>query len=134
MARRCPTSWALADIERGARVAAALGSQDVGQAAVVQQGLVLGVEAVEGTDALLARCAGLARSGPGGVLVKVRKPTQDRRADLPTIGVTTVRNAAGAGLRGIAIEAGGALVIDKTAVVRAADEAGLFVVGIAVPE
>ena len=74
------------DIALGIEVALRLGELDVGQAVVVQQGLVLGVEAVEGTDALLARCAGLQRAGPGGVLVKVKKPAQERRADLPTIG------------------------------------------------
>ncbi|MEE8245843.1 MAG: UDP-2,3-diacylglucosamine diphosphatase LpxI, partial [Alphaproteobacteria bacterium] len=67
----------------------------------------------------------------GGVLVKLTKPGQDRRLDLPTIGVTTVETAARAGLRGIAVEAGSALVIDHDAVARAADQAGLFVVGIA---
>ena len=130
--RERPDQQAEVDIRRGVEVASALGAQDVGQAAVVQQGVVLGVEAVEGTDALLARCAGLARGGDGGVLVKVKKPNQDRRADLPTIGLATVEGAARAGLRGIAIEAGGALIIDQSAVVRAADAAGLFVIGIAV--
>ena len=125
-----PDAGAWADIERGVEVAQALGRLDVGQAAVVQQGLVLGVEGIEGTDALLARCAGLRREGPGGVLVKLKKPQQDRRLDLPTIGVTTVEGAAAAGLRGIAIEAGGALVMDRAETVAAADRLGLFVVGV----
>jgi DUF1009 family protein len=128
--RHGPDRQAEADIERGREVARAIGAMDVGQSAVVQQGLVLGVEAVEGTDALLARCAGLRRDGPGGVLVKIKKPGQERRADLPTIGVQTVRAAAAAGLRGIAVEAGGALVVDRAGVVREADAAGLFVIGI----
>ncbi len=126
-----PDSQALADIERGREVAKALGALDVGQAVVVQQGLVLGVEAIEGTDRLLARCGDLRREGPGGVLVKVRKPDQDRRLDLPTIGLATVRNAAAAGLRGIAVEAGGALVLGREAVAAEADDLGLFVVGTA---
>lgn len=125
-----PDAQALADIARGLEVVRALGAIDVGQAAVVQQGLVLGVEAIEGTDSLLARCAGLKREGPGGVLVKAVKPGQERRADLPTIGRRTVRGAAAAGLRGIAVEAGASLVIDPPAVAAAADEAGLFVVGV----
>jgi len=87
---------------------------DYTQAVVVQQGIVLGVEAVEGTDALVRRCAGLKREGPGGVLVKVRKPGQDRRLDLPTIGPATLREAAAAGLRGIVVQAGGALVLDNS--------------------
>ncbi len=125
-----PDADASEDIATAARVARALGVHDVGQAVVVQQGAVLGLEAIEGTDALLARCAGLRREGPGGVLVKVRKPNQERRADLPTIGPRTVSGCEKAGLRGIAVEAAGSLIIDRSAVVAAADAAGLFVVGI----
>ena len=90
-ARLRPDAEARADIARGMRVARAIGALDIGQAVVVQQGLVLGVEAIEGTDALLRRCAALRRDGPGGVLVKVEKPGQERRADRPTIGPHTVR-------------------------------------------
>ncbi len=129
-----PDSDAIADVERGIQVARGIGALDVGQGAVVQQGLVLAVEAIEGTDAMLARAGDLRRDGPGGVLVKVRKPGQEDRADLPTIGVGTVSAAADAGLRGIAVEAGGALIVDAPAVVRAADAAGLFVMGVPVPE
>ncbi|WP_282608219.1 LpxI family protein [Pelagibius sp. Alg239-R121] len=129
-----PDEEALADIDRGVAVARALGAQDVGQSVIVQQGFILGVEAVEGTDALIARCAKLRRSGSGGVLVKVKKPQQERRADLPTIGTVTVRNAAESGLRGIAVEAGGSLIVDRDAVRAAADESGIFVVGIEVPQ
>jgi len=99
---------------------------------VVAGGLCLGIEAVEGTDALLARVAGLRDRGPeGGVLVKLPKPAQDRRFDLPTIGPRTVEGAAQAGLNGIVIEAGGANLIDREATVRAADAAGLFLWGAA---
>ncbi|MCI0400184.1 MAG: UDP-2,3-diacylglucosamine diphosphatase LpxI [Gammaproteobacteria bacterium] len=125
-----PDEQARLDIARGVKVARALGAEDVGQSVVVQHGMVLGVEAIEGTDALLARCGTLKRDGPGGVLVKVKKPVQERRVDLPTIGLSTVHGAAGAGLRGIAIEAGGSLVVDRRAVTRAADAAGLFIMGI----
>lgn len=118
------------DIDYGCRVVRALGALDVGQAAVVQNGVVLGVEAQEGTDALIHRCASLQAEGPGGVLVKLGKPMQERRVDLPTIGVTTVENACAAGLRGIAVEAANSLVIDRDGVADAADEAGIFVVGI----
>ena len=97
------------------------GALDIGQAVVVQQGLVLGVEAIEGTDALIRRCAALRRDGPGGVLVKAEKPGQERRADRPTIGPRTVALAAEAGLRGIAVEAGATLVLDRDEVIRAAD-------------
>jgi DUF1009 family protein len=125
-----PDARALADIARGVAVARALGAADVGQACVVQQGIVLALEAIEGTDAMLARSAPLARPGPGGVLVKLVKPGQDRRADLPTIGPGTVRAAAAAGLRGIAFEAGGTILTDRAALVREADAASLFLIGI----
>lgn len=128
-----PDAEAERDIARAAQVARALGALDVGQGAVVQQGLVLAVEAIEGTDAMLARCADLSRPGPGGVLVKVKKPNQDRRIDLPTMGVTTIERAAAAGLRGVALEAGGSLLIDREAVADAADRLGLFVIGIEPP-
>jgi len=129
-----PDSAAAADIEIGLDVARALGRLDVGQAVVVQQGVVLGVEAIEGTDALLARCKDLKRDGPGGVLVKLKKPGQERRVDLPTVGPHTVVAAAAAGIRGLALEAGGSLILDPLTVVARADEAGLFVLGLEVPE
>lgn len=121
---------ARSDIARGIAVARALGGVDVGQGCIVQQGLVLAVEAAEGTDAMIDRCRELTRPGPGGVLVKLVKPGQERRADLPTIGPDTVARAAAAGLRGIAFEAGGTLIADRAAMVAAADTAGLFVIGI----
>ena len=129
LTRAAPDAGALADIAHGFAVVRALGAVDVGQAAVVQQGLVLGVEAIEGTDALIARAGTLRREGPGGVLVKARKPGQERRADLPVVGMATVEGAAAAGLRGIAVEAGGTLLLDRAAIVMAADRLGLFVVG-----
>lgn len=125
-----PDARAMADIDRGIAVARALGAADVGQGCVVQHGLVLAVEAIEGTDAMLARCAGLARTGPGGVLVKLVKPGQDRRVDLPTIGLQTVRGAIAAGLRGIAFAAGATLLADRAAAIDAADTAGLFLLGL----
>ena len=126
----CPDRQAQVDIERGMQVARTLGVLDVGQAVIVQQGLVLGVEAIEGTDELLRRCAGLRREGPGGVLVKVAKPGQEPRADRPTIGVRTILLAAETGLRGIAVEANVTIVLDRDEVIRAADRAGLFLVGV----
>jgi hypothetical protein len=125
-----PDAQAMSDIARGIAVARALGMVDVGQGCVVQQGIVLAVEAIEGTDAMLSRAAGLRRDGPGGVLVKLAKPGQDRRADLPTIGPATLANAAAAGLRGVAFEAGGTLLSDRAATRAAADRAGLFLIGI----
>ena len=127
-----PDGAADRDIGRGVAVVCALGAVDVGQAAIVQDGIVLGVEAVEGTDALLRRCSALRREGPGGVLVKLSKPGQEKRVDLPTIGTDTVALAKEAGLRGIAVEAGLTLIIASDAVIEAADAAGLFVVGLSV--
>lgn len=132
LGRLKPSTDAMADIDRGVEIARAVGALDVGQAVVVQQGLVLGVEAIEGTDALLRRCAGLRREGPGGVLVKIEKPGQETRIDRPTVGPQTVRLAAEAGLVGIAVEAGSTLVIDRDRVISEADAAGLFVIGIRV--
>lgn len=125
-----PDADATADIALGLRLARAIGGLDIGQAVVVQQGLVLGVEAIEGTDALLRRCAALRRDGPGGILVKTEKPGQERRADRPTIGPQTAILAAESGLRGIAAEAGAVLLLDRDEVVRVADARGLFVVGV----
>lgn len=127
------------DMKKASRVVAALGPFDVGQGAVVRNGYVLAVEAAEGTDMMLRRCASLPpeqkgfepgeAAGGRGVLLKRPKPGQERRVDLPTIGVRTVTLAAEAGLAGIAIEAGGALILDQAAVAAAADAADIFVYG-----
>ena len=123
------------DIAQARQVAAALGALDVGQGAVVCRGLVLAVEAAEGTDAMLKRVAELSPALRGseaerkGVLVKAPKPYQERRVDLPVIGATTVGLAAAAGLAGIAVEAGATLILDRESVRTAADRAGVFVYG-----
>lgn len=130
LAGPAPDEAARADIRRGVGVVRALGAVDVGQGCVVQQGIVLAVEAAEGTDAMLSRCARLARPGPGGVLVKLVKPGQDRRADLPTIGAATLAAAAAAGLRGIAFEAGGTILAEREAAIEQAARSGLFLLGI----
>lgn len=131
-----PTAEALADIAKAFVVVARMGELDIGQAAVVCDGLVLAVEAAEGTDAMLKRIIDLPerlRGRPGkprGVVVKAPKPTQDGKTDLPVIGVLTVQNAHACGLGGIAVKADGALIVDRAGVIAAADAAGLFVVGI----
>jgi DUF1009 family protein len=131
-----PTEEQLADAGRALQVARAIGRLDIGQAAVVSSGLVLAVEAQEGTDALLARVAELpahlkGRPGAGaGVLAKAPKPIQETRVDLPTIGLATVQGVARAGLAGIAGEAGRLLVLDREAVIALADELGVFVLGV----
>ncbi|HAU28493.1 MAG TPA: DUF1009 domain-containing protein [Rhodospirillaceae bacterium] len=130
MGRVVPEESFWSDIQEGARIAHAIGALDIGQAIVIQEGVVLGVEGIEGTNALIQRCAGLKREGRSPILVKMKKPQQDRRMDLPAMGVETVRNAADAGFAGIAMEAGGVLVARMEATIAAADAAGIFVVGI----
>lgn len=130
LGRHAPDEAAWVDIRRGLTVGRALGAVDVGQSVVVQQGVVLGVEAIEGTDALLARSGVLRLDGPGGVLVKLCKPGQDERADLPTVGVATVEAAHQAGLRGVAYQAGAALVLAPDEMAARADALGMFVVGL----
>lgn len=129
--RHAPDSNHLADIRRGLEVARTLGKLDVGQSVVIQQGIVLGVEASEGTDWLLGRCKRLKRKGAGGVLVKISKPGQDNRFDLPTVGPRTLRMALEAGLDGIAVEAGKTIVIERDEMTALADAKGLFITGIA---
>ena len=134
LTQAAPDAQAMADIARGVAVASALGAVDVGQGCVVQEGLVLAVEAIEGTDEMLQRAGSLRRQGPGGVLVKVVKPGQDRRADLPALGPRSIAGAVAAGLRGVAFEAGGTLLAERSALIAAADEAGLFLLGFDVSE
>ena len=125
-----PDEQAMSDAKHGLSVARILGQADVGQGCVVQQGLVLALEAIEGTDEMLRRSALYKREGVGGVLVKSAKPQQDKRLDLPAIGLRTIEESHKAGLRGIALLAGGTMIIDREAVLARADALGMFVVGL----
>lgn len=123
------------NIAAGMAAADALGALDVGQGAVAIGGRVVALEGAEGTDSMMERVASLRALGRvsfrrKGVLVKMCKPQQDMRADLPTIGLSTIENAAKAGLAGVAVEAGRSLVLERNAVIDAANAAGLFVVGL----
>jgi hypothetical protein len=135
-----PTPTQMADLVKAAKVATAAGAFDIGQGVVVCDGLVLAVEAQEGTDAMLRRVAELPPTVRGaaearrGVLVKRPKPIQERRIDLPVIGVRTIEGAAAAGLAGVAVEAGGALAVRRADIVIAANRAGLFVYGFTASE
>jgi DUF1009 family protein len=137
MGRVRPTAEHEADIAHALKVARALGTLDVGQAAIVCEGLTLAVEAAEGTDAMIARVPALPEHFRGtagklrGVLVKAPKPIQDGKTDLPVVGVATVQNVHKVHLAGIAVEAGGALIVDRAAVIAEADRLGVFLVGIA---
>ncbi len=135
LGRIVPTPEQLADLHKALLVAEKSGELDIGQGAVVCDGLVLAVEAQEGTDAMLARVAGLPadlRGSPAalkGALGKAPKPIQDLRVDMPVIGARTVELAAQAGLAGVGGVAGRLILIDRPAVVAAADRLGLFVWG-----
>jgi UDP-2,3-diacylglucosamine hydrolase len=136
LTRVMPDDNAAADIARGRDVLRALSPFDIGQAAVVIDGHVVGVEDIEGTDGLLARVARLRREGriraraARGVLVKAPKSGQDLRFDLPTIGPRTIAGAAAAELAGIAIVAGNTIVVEPQTMIEAADAARLFVTGL----
>lgn len=125
-----------ADIARGIEVAQVIGGEDIGQSVVVSERLALAVEGPEGTDNMLRRVAAMAPEFLGtaaarkGVLVKLPKPQQDRRVDLPTLGLRTIEGAKAAHLAGIVYEAGGALFDDFAAVSEAAEEGGLFLLGL----
>lgn len=118
------------DIQRGFEVAKLLGQADVGQACIVQQGLVLSVEGIEGTKALIERTKQLKRKGSGGVLVKVLKPQQEKRIDMPTIGPNTVQSIYDAGLKGIAVEEGAVLLAEADKTIHLANKLGIFIVGV----
>lgn len=134
--RAAPDENAGADIARGREVLRALSPFDIGQAAIVIDGHVVGVEDIEGTDGLLARVARLRAEGrirakaARGVLVKAPKSGQDLRFDLPTMGPRTVEGAAAAQLAGIAVIAGNTIVVEPQVMIEAADAAGLFVTGV----
>jgi DUF1009 family protein len=135
LGRVSPGKADLKDIAAASRAALTLGRLDVGQGAVSVGGRVVALEGLEGTDAMLERVAGLRASRRlssrhGGVLVKLCKPDQDERADLPSIGANTVIRAHAAGLSGIAVEAGRALVLERERVLAEADRLGIFVTGI----
>jgi len=130
-----PTEGQLADLKKALHVAEKAGELDIGQGAVVCEGLVLAVEAQEGTDAMLARVAGLPEDLRGsatdrkGALGKAPKPIQDLRVDMPVIGARTVEMAAAAGLAGIGGVAGKLILIDRPGLIETADRLGLFVWG-----
>lgn len=140
LGRVSPSREAMADMDLALKATDRLGELDIGQAAVAVGGRVVALEGAEGTDAMLERCSQLRSNGrirskgAAGVLVKAAKPRQDLRVDLPTVGPRTIELASAAGLEGIAVEAGRALIADQEATIRKADEAGLFIYGIDRPE
>lgn len=129
LTRRRPTASQWDDIAFGWHLAKEMGRLDVGQSVAVKERATLAIEAIEGTDRCIERAGQLCRSG-GWTLVKVAKPQQDMRFDVPTVGVTTVENVARAGGKIVAIEAGKTIVIDRPEVVALADRLGLCLVAV----
>ena len=136
IAGAAPDERVLRDLSKALRIARLIGREDIGQGCVVADGLVLAVEAQEGTDGMLRRLADLPLAVRGtpearrGVLVKCAKPDQERRIDLPVVGTQTIEMAARAGLVGIGLEAGSCLIVEREAVVDMARAQGIFVMGL----
>jgi DUF1009 family protein len=129
LTRRAPTVPERADIEFGWQLAKEMGRLDVGQSVAVKEKAALAVEAIEGTDRCIERAGQLCRSG-GWTLVKVAKPQQDMRFDVPTIGVSTIENLHRAGARVLAVEANKTIVIDQPDVIELANRYGLTIVAL----
>lgn len=127
LTRRSPTALEQADIEYGWHLAKEMGRLDVGQSVAVRERAVLAVEAVEGTDACIRRAGELCKGG-GFVVVKVAKPEQDMRFDVPTVGPSTIESIRAAGGKVLAIEADKTILIDEPETLRLADQAGIAIV------
>lgn len=125
-----PNQTALDDIKKGAKVLKGVAEFDVGQSLIIQNGLVLGVEAAEGTDELLKRCGEIRQEGDAPILIKICKPNQDKRVDLPCIGRTTIEKAHKYGIRGIVCEAGLTLLLEQKEAIELADKYKIFIYGI----
>lgn len=124
-----PAPAVMSDIEFAWPIAKSMGGMDIGQSVTVRDRAILAVEAIEGTDACIDRTGQLCPRG-GFTLVKVAKPQQDRRFDLPTIGLRTIERLQRAGGRAIAIEAGQTILVDRDQVLAAADRAGIAIVSL----
>ena len=120
------------NIELGIKISQQIGMLDIGQSVVVQNGIVLGIEAAEGTDVLIKRCATLQKKGRGAILVKTCKPQQDKALDLPTIGVETIENLAKSGYCGAVLHAKNVLLTDPKAIAEYADRYKIFIKAVAI--
>lgn len=132
LATRVPNDAEVKSISKGIEASQKLGSLDIGQAVVVQDGVILGVEGVEGTDALVERCSKLQKKGKGAILVKTCKPQQDRDLDLPTIGPETVKKAGEAGFSGVIVQAQAAFILEPQTVAEIANRYNMFVSGVVI--
>lgn len=129
MSRRAPTKEELADMEYGLGVAGEIARLDLGQTIAVKDRAVVAVEAMEGTDAVIARAGEITRNRPF-VVVKVAKPGQDMRFDVPVIGVPTIENMTGAGATAICVTAGKTLLFDKEDLIALADKSRISIMGV----
>ena len=127
-----PSDAVQKDIKQGYKILQGVANFDVGQSLVIQDGLVLGVEAAEGTDELIKRCGSIQQKlgEEGAILIKIVKPAQDKRVDLPCVGVHTIDMLDKYGLQGVAIEAGYTIILDKKATIEAANEKNIFIYGV----
>ncbi len=130
LAGPAPTKISWDDIKRGLQVLNSLGPCDVGQSIAVQEGIVLAIEAIEGTDQMIERAGSLQRNVSGPILIKISKTNQDKRVDLPTAGPETVNNAIRSGFQGLALEANNSLLLDKERVIKIAEKNSFFVIGV----
>jgi UDP-2,3-diacylglucosamine hydrolase len=129
LTRRRPSAAEMRDVEFGWMLAKEMGRLDVGQSVAIKESAAVAVEAIEGTDRCIERAGQLCRAG-GWTLVKVAKPQQDMRFDVPTVGITTIENLHKAGAKVLAIEAGKTIVIDQPDVVALADRYGMSIVAV----
>jgi UDP-2,3-diacylglucosamine hydrolase len=127
LTRRAPTTEEQTDVDFGYRIADAIAGFDIGQTIAVKSAAVVAVEAMEGTDVVIARAGQLA--GAGVCVVKVAKPNQDMRFDVPVVGVSTIEAMKSAGATALSVDAGKTLMIDGDAIVKTADEAGICIIG-----
>ena len=127
LTRRPPSDEEQSDLAFGYRIADTIASLDIGQTIAVKSSAVVAVEAMEGTDAVIARAGHLA--GSDVRIVKVAKPNQDMRFDVPVVGVSTIEAMKAAGASALSVDAGKTLMIDGEAIIKAADDAGIAIVG-----
>lgn len=127
LSSRPPTEDEQKDFEFGYRMADAVAALDIGQTVAVKHQAVVAVEAMEGTDEVIGRAGNLA--GPGVRIIKVAKPKQDMRFDVPVVGIATIEAMRVAGASALSVDAGKTLMIDGEAIVRSANEAGITIVG-----
>jgi DUF1009 family protein len=123
-----PDKENLEDIALGVKAIKSFSQFDVGQALIVAQKQIIAVEALEGTDSMIARCGSLSVDyKKNAVLIKMKKRNQSMKVDLPTIGLETIKNCVLSGIKGIAIQAGSTLLLQKDEVIKTANESGLFI-------